>query len=335
MGKRLDVNDPKIIEIIESKYSKKKDKAMKDASTQCENLISTIEFYKSHSYDEVYNIKMSNIKKKYDNMNNKTALRNATILAFEKKGKTDVPENEIQSIMKKITPSAANSIINKYKAFCFEKEMESFKSEYAFFTSIPDEEIISFSGLYQELYLSESLYYAKEKSIKETAVELNVDVPLCLSNNSAIDTEAERIINISDANEEEKTFISKFREKCDKIYDYLEENEKDVVLSTGLSGLTGACSFLAYINQKADLAPAVGTAIISSSLMLAILLTLYNSYDIKCFFEDKKTVAEAKKLGLLDLFINFTNVYKEYNSYKEKYDSAKKEEKGGTNNGLH
>ena len=340
MKKQFDINNPELLESIETKFRKKKDEVVLNSNITGEKMISTIDYYKSHSLEEVLEIITNEIKEKYKKMDTKTALRNATILAFKNKGREDVPEKEIQGIIKKVTPDAASIIIANYKKIAIDKELqkalEDERKSYEFFSSIPEEEKVHFAALYQDMCLAQDLYKAKENSIKETAKEFDLELPSCFSNISAVDSESNRVIGMRDANENETSIRNNIKEKLSKISDFMEENRTPLTLSFGVSFMAGACAFLSKINKSAELAPALTSGIITTSLLMAGLVTVLNSLDIKQFFEDKKSLKEAKELGLFGLLVNACDATKEFNTLSDK---VKKEanllENNGGYNGLH
>lgn len=341
MGKRLDTKDANILSVIEKKFSKKKSDAVIEANKNGEQMLSTIEFFKSYSFEEICELRRKEIVDKYANMDNKTALRNATIYAFKTKGRENVPEKDIQEIIKKVTPEVAKTIIGRYKKIACEQEIKDdlvkAKLDYDFFSSVPDEEKINFSAIYQEMCLADDLFKARKQSIIETAKEFNLDLPSCITNIGPLYAESENIAGITDANENEKTFISKMKDKFNKVADYFDENQNAITLSGALSFVSGACAFLGYINHKADATPAMALAVGTASVMMAGLMTLYNSSEIRSFFKDKKSINEAKDLGLLGQLVYLETAMKSYNDISEKYktDYIKEFEKKGGSNGLH
>lgn len=339
MKKRLDVKDPNVRKLIDEKYAVKKNSITIESNNIGEQMVHTIEFYKSHSFEEICEIRKKELEKEFREMDQATALRNATILAFKNKGKTNVPKKLIQDVINKITPEAAVNIIANYKKIGFKDRLdEIYKSEkmsYEFFGSIPDEEKIRFSSIYQEMVISQDVFKAREESIKETAKELELDLPLCLENKDTVSAESSRIISMSEADEKERTFINKVKESCNKAADFFEEKENLISLSFGSSVAVGACAFVNYLNHSIQLNPAIASAVFASSLTMATCMALFNSYDIKCYFEDKKTISEAKELGLIDLLVNMSIATKAYNDEAEKYKSDYIRQMEGGKNGLH
>ncbi len=339
MKERLNVMDLTVKRIIDEKYAVKKNNLTIESNKICERMVSTIDFYKNHSFEEVCVIKKNKLEKEFNEMSQDTALRNATILAFKNKGKLYVSDDVIKDVTSKITPDAATNIIANYKKIAFKEKLDKVlkdeRKNYEFFGRIPDEEKIRFSSLYQEMILSEDLLKAREASISETAKELEKDLPLCLENKDIVSSEGLRIFSINEADDNEKAFITKVKEACAKTAGILEEQERGIALSMGVSVTAGACAFVGHINNSLQLNPAITSAVLLSSFTMATCMALYNSYDIKCFFENKKTLFEAKELGLIDLLVNWGNATKTYSVESEKYKSDFIRQMEGGKNGLH
>ena len=61
---------------------------------------------------------------------------------------------------------------------------------------------------------------------------------------------------------------------------------------------------------------------------MAACVTTYNADNIRSFFKDEKTLDEAKKLGLLDLFVNWGKASKAIDEFNEKIKNSVQKEGG-------
>jgi hypothetical protein len=80
-----------------------------------------------------------------------------------------------------------------------------------------------------------------------------------------------------------------------------------------------------------------GTIVASEAVIIAMMTTSMNSDSVKGYFKDKETIEEAKRLGLLDLLVNWAIADKEFYDTKDKIKRENTSIEGivGGNNGLH
>lgn len=284
MGIRLDVTDPEVISSIEEKFTTKKANAVIEAEGVANKLFYSIEYYKSHSLEEICADVRNQIK--------------------EKTKDKDFKETE--------------AVLNK--------ELERAKTSFEFFNKLDGQTMTEFTALYQEMYLGEEIYKARTSAIKETATEYGVSLPLCLANEVSVSARANKIISLTDTNEKERSLIGKMTES-------LRNDKTNAALIAGTSVMVAACQFVNYTNHRADIVPALLSSAGVFALSMAILTTLYNASEIKEFFKDTRTVEEAKKLGLLNLLVNWGTAEKKFSDYQEKVQNTKTPE--GGRNGLH
>ena len=305
------VIDDQIKKEITKKYNIKTANVAINKGNAEEMLISLIDFAKQNTYEEY-------------------CLREATIRGFRSRGRENVPESEIRGIMARVTPDAAANIIGNYKKIAAKEGVLISERDYRIFSLVDDNEKVDFAKAKQENDYFAELYHAKIEAIEEVAAEKKKNVPECLSNMSPINRKVNKIVSISDANEQEMSFGDKLRNAHEKFWDYYEEHETPISLSFATGFVAGACKFLMHINQKAELAPALletaaAFAIISAGAY-TIYNVMYNFDEIKSFFKDKKTLDEAKDLELIDLLANWGKASKKFNDYKDQIEERTRKE---------
>ena len=336
--KRLDITDQEVLNSIEEKYSISKANAVLKASEAADKLLYTIDYYNSHSYDDVCLSLKKKVELQLEIMDKETALKNATMLAFKNKGIYDASESDVKDIMDKLSTSEAANIIRNYKRITYKeevsKELKSAKLNYDFFTSIKDTNKMQYASLFQELQLAGDLYRSRLDAIKNTADELGLEEPLCLENIDAIHSEGVRILATSDTDENEKSFIAKTREKLSNIKEHFGNDETMYAKITALSFMAGACNFLNRINHSTELTPALISAGGTFAVLMAGLTTINNAANIKNYFKNKSTIEEAKNLGVINLLENWCYALKEFNEFETNIKYNAKENNGGAN-GLH
>ena len=266
-------------------------------------------------------------------MSDEEALRQATIRAFAENGTKNPKEEKIKEVMKRVNPSDAANIISNYKRRAYaekiEAEQKSARSNYPLFIQVDDRDKYEFAGKYEEMCLAQEFYNARKDAIVDVAKALKMKEPKCLSNMVPVMKKADRIVKLEDPNEREHAFINNVREKMGAVADYLDENQNDLALSFGLGFVSGACVFLASINQNADGAPALAKAIATTAVITAGAVTVFNIPEIKDYFKDQKSIKEAKALGLLDDLTRWGKTTKTFEEMKDRIEAKNK--KGGPN----
>ena len=325
MMKRLDISDIQVLNIIESKFGISKANAVIDANEVAEKLINNIEYYQSHTYEEACSNAKKELRDEINSMDRKTALRNATMLAFKNKGILEVPEQEVQNIMDRLTNSVASNIIGNYKEITFKEQLSgklhSVKLNYDAYAHMSDSDKFEYVALFQEMYLSEELFKAKITAIKDTASEQNLDVPLCLDNMSTIRKEGTRIIKKDELNSKDKGIITGIRTALKYTFNSPEDDDLSKNLKRALGFISAACTATASMNQKIDLPSILGKSAAVFALVMASLTVITNSYEIKSFFEDRFTLKEAEKLGLIDLLVNYEVSRNEFINFSKKVEN--------------
>ena len=322
-----------VLEKIRVILAEKRKKLQLANTMDVEKLPSVIDFYKTHSIDEVCEAIKKEVTAEFVNMSDEEALRQATIRAFAEDGTKNPEEEKIKEIMKRVTPSDAVNIIGNYKRrACAEKivaEQKSARSNYPLFIQVDDKDKYEFAGKYEEMCLAQEFYNARKEAIVDAAKSLKMKEPKCLSNMALVMKKADRIVKLEEPNEREHAFINNVREKMGAVADYLGENQDDLALSFGTGFVSGACVFLASINQNADGAPALAKAVATAAVMTAGLVTIFNTSEIKDYFKDQKSIKEAKTLGLLEDLTRWGKTTKTFEEIKNRIEAKNK--KGGPN----
>jgi hypothetical protein len=322
-----------VLRKIKVKFAEKEKELRLANSANVTILPSVIDFYKTHSIDEVCEAIKKEVTAEFANMPDEEALKQATIRAFAENGTKNPKEEKVKEVMRRVTPSDAANIIGNYKRkACAEKivaEQKSARSNYPLFIQVDDKDKYEFAGKYEEMCLAQEFYNARKETIVEVAEALKMKEPKCLSNMVPVMKKADRIVKLEDPNEREHAFINNVREKMGAVSDYLDENQNDLALSFGVGFVSGACVFLASINQNADGAPALAKAVATAAVMTAGLVTIFNTPEIKDYFKDQKSIKEAKALGLLDDLTRWGKTTKTFEEIKDRIEAKNK--KGGPN----
>lgn len=336
----LDIKDPEILYIIEMIYNKKAEEVKENAEKEGERLINSVEYYQTHSLDRIIKDIKINAKERYLNLDDETALTEAVIENLQHRGKFFADEVMAKQIIAKMDPKKIPQIVNKYKKSHYEDmvNIETMKAEdsISVYKDMNETDKIEYASLYQEMCLAKGLFHAKEEAIKETAKDFKAELPLCITNQNALDKESNKIVNFYDKDENDKSIVEKIKEKNKKINDEIHKNFKEVVLGASFSNVIGLVFGTGRIITGGSYAEGLATTFITAGCVMAALASVYNSDEIRGYFKDKKSIKEAKDLGLLDLLVNWGNTSKALNKFTEKI--RKPEElvtDFGGNNGLH
>lgn len=343
MSLRLDLSNPSNIELIDEKYSNKIKDARMDAIQDSERLYNTIYRYKNLSFEQIYKDITSKADRKYLNMNEDEALRRAVEESLSKRINGRVPKNAVNEIIGKLSLERRNKIIKQYKEDKYnsmvEKEVKKVKKDLYIFGLMSEEQATNYVYYFREVCYARNLYKLREEAIIETAEELGVMPPLCVENNNIIRNN-HKILKTEEQNEKDISKKEKIKDSLKKLDKSVYENFSLIMKSVGTSTLAGVIAGILSINNGADTSKAIATSLITSSIVLAGIFTtyqaLFNSEDIKNFFADKKTVKEAKAVGLVDLFSDWDIASRRLADYEKKINEENKTiEYDGGINGLH
>lgn len=353
MAERLDITKPKNIELIDAKYSELVKKSESDAELEAEKYAYTIRYYKDNTIDKIYEDIKNRTSREISFLSNDRALVEAIKYELREKDKDGkekkVPSWMIEGIVKELTDERKEIIIKRFKEKKFNMLLDKRKEEAVKnieeFSLIDDGNEETYVNNFQNLCLARNKFHARKRAIIETAAELGVEPPVCVSNLKEIANEAEKVLNDEDKiifvdkiDEEDKAFKKKIKSGIDKLDNYIKDNLKPTLLSVGVANLSSAIASMLFINAGGNVPEAVGLYVISCPIVFGALSAIYNSSEIREFFRNKKTVKEAWDLGLINLMADWTLADKEFSEFDKnaKDDMFSVEIDGGKkNNGLH
>lgn len=353
MAERLDITKPKNIELIDAKYSELVKKSESDAELEAEKYAYTIRYYKDNTIDKIYEDIKNRTSREISFLSNDRALVEAIKYELREKDKDGkekkVPSWMIEGIVKELTDERKEIIIKRYKEkkykMLVDKRKEEANKNIEEFSLIDDGNEETYVNNFQNLCLARNKFHARKRAIIETAAELGVEPPVCVSNIREIANETEKVLNDTDKiifidkmDEEDKAFKKKIKSGIDKLDNYIKDNLKPTLLSVGVANLSSAIASMLFINAGGNVPEAVGLYVISCPIVFGALSAIYNSSEIREFFRNKKTVKEAWDLGLINLMADWTLADKEFSEFDKnaKDDMFSVEIDGGKkNNGLH
>ena len=353
MAERLDITKPKNIELIDAKYSELVKKSESDAELEAEKYAYTIRYYKDNTIDKIYEDIKNRTSREISFLSNDRALVEAIKYELKEKDKDGkekkVPSWMIEGIVKELTDERKEIIIKRYKEkkykMLVDKRKEEANKNIEEFSLIDDGNEETYVNNFQNLCLARNKFHARKRAIIETAAELGVEPPVCVSNIREIANETEKVLNDTDKiifidkmDEEDKAFKKKIKSGIDKLDNYIKDNLKPTLLSVGVANLSSAIASMLFINAGGNVPEAVGLYVISCPIVFGALSAIYNSSEIREFFRNKKTVKEAWDLGLINLMADWTLADKEFSEFDKnaKDDMFSVEIDGGKkNNGLH
>lgn len=353
MAERLDITKPKNIELIDAKYSELVKKSESDAEMEAERYAYTIRYYKDNTLEKIYEDIKKKTSKEIDVLDDDKALVEAIIYELREKDKDGkekkIPSWMIEGIVKELTDERKEIIIKRFKEKKFKMLLDKRKEEAVKnieeFSLIDDNSEDTYVTNFQNLCLARNKFNARKKAILDTASELGVEPPVCVSNIREIANEAEKVLNDTDKiifvdkiDDEDKKFKKKVKSGIDKLDNYIKENLKPTLLSIGVANLSSAIASMLFINAGGNVPESVGLYLISCPIVFGALSAIYKSSEIREFFRNKKTVKEAWDLGLINLMADWTLADKEFSEFDKnaKDDMFSVEIDGGKkNNGLH
>jgi hypothetical protein len=339
----LDIKDPKVIEKIIKKYSIQVGDAEEKVTKAVESLKSRIEYSRTHTEEEIYAAIEKKTKEEYVEMDNNKALRSAIIKEFAKKSSKKLPEEAIENAIKKMTDERKRQLIIRYKNAWYKEAMnqrtKEVETHYPIYSCLNEKEMEEYIELYAENYLKGLLFHAREDAIKETADELGVKPPLCITNMKAVDAVSNRIIKTEDQDEQDKIKAGGLRERFKRLSLAVRKTAVPTLAEIGVCQII--VPFVGYmahsVYNKSDVT--AGVVIASEAIIVAGAVISFQSENIRGYFKDKETVEEAKKLGILDLLVNWGKAWMKLDEYEAKlntkYCSIDEIVEGGNKNGLH
>ena len=353
MAERLDITKPKNLELIDLKYNELVKKSESDAEKEAERYAYTIRYYKDNTLEKIYDDIKIKTSREISVLSDDRALVEAIQFELREKDKDGkekkVPSWMIEGIINELTDERKEIIIKRYKEKKFKMLLDKRKEEAVKnieeFSLIDDSNEDTYVNNFQNLCLARNKFNARKRAIVETASELGVEPPVCVSNIRGIANETEKVLNDTDKiifvdkiDEEDKSFKKKIKSGIDKLDNYFKENLKPTLLSIGVANLSSAIASMLFINAGGNVPEAVGLYVISCPIVFGALSAIYNSSEIREFFRNKKTVKEAWDLGLINLMADWTLADKEFSEFDKnaKDDMFSVEIDGGKkNNGLH
>ena len=203
----------------------------------------------------------------------------------------------------------------KLEKIDIEFELENAQKDMLAFGLMTKEQAEKYVSLYFQMCLTANSYEARKKAIYETAKEQGAKPPKCLREKRVIYKEASRIAKIEEQTEEDISLknrvVNKIKQIDSKIYNNLRLTLTTIGLGVLISTVTGMC----IINNTGNETAGITAVLLGSPIIIGGIATAYKTPDIKDYLKDKKTIEEAKNLGLLDHLVNWNKASKEFSDY--------------------
>ncbi len=336
MINRMDLDNPEVIALINKKYEKLVPVASNRALMEIKRIRENYEFYKTHSLEQIIDKYKSEAKEKYLDISDYNALA-----AFAKrkiaseKGNSDISLALINKEIEKMSDSDKKRIATNYKKRSYElyvsKKVNEAKRDIAFYSGLSEEQFDDYSNLLHEKIFTDYLIKIREQAIVDSAIELGVDIPSCLDEKELLDKESEKILSIENQSEDDIKLKEKIKKKIKFVDDYLTEYAKPTYLSLATGAVTGAILGMLVGKETLDTTASISTYILSSPAIVSALIATHNLVDNTSYFHNRKNIEEAKKLGLLDLFVAKTKISKELKEFLEPGEGERSIGHGGKN----
>lgn len=335
MAAYLDVSNPEVINQVNKEYEKYKPYIEEEARKDAIDLLNSITYYKYTSQEDIYADIKRRARMKYLEMNDNYALTQALTEKLKEKYKNSKESNEViakkiyaeeKTIRSTLKDEQKQDIIKSYKQDKYSKtvEIETKKADDSImtFSLMSEEEKNNYVGLYYKLSLNKNKYDFRKRAISSVSNQMGVKSPECLKETAPLFNKANRIVNMEEQTEKDKELKTKIKDKIDKLDKAIYQNLRLTLLTIGVSVLTPTVIGMYIIQNSGNEALAIKSVLVGCPLIIAGITAAYKSQDIKDYFHDKKTLDEAKKLGLIDSLVDWSKSSKEF----EKYDKKLKKE---------
>lgn len=324
MGKYIDAN-PDNIKLVEEKYNKKKIAAKEVANKRANDLISIINYFKTHDLKSIYDEIDKKAKSNYYREPDGELLRQAVIKSLENHyTEEDITAlslgREVKRIIDSLPIEDKKQLIQehreyKYRKFINENRKDA-REKSAIYSMMSNEEENKLINLYYNQCYNRALVSSKMMAIKETSKDLGFKTP-DFQDNLLLQKESVKIADVKkqpqNINELKSAIKNNLRNAADTLYE-----NANLVFLTGAVGITsgGAISILTYMSTLDENLP-VAAFLTSTPLIISGLVGLYKSQDIADFIKEKKELKTAREFGLVDTMAKHAKSLNDLVNYEE------------------